>query len=235
MATAVQEIRPPTLSPTSEPPPIFDGTTRLYMSYSCPFAQRVWITRNHKGLQDKIRLVPIDLQNKPAWYKEKVHPENKVPSLEHDGKVLAESIDLIKYLDATFDGPSLMPDDPAKKEYGEELIKYVDTFTKDLFGSFRGDPITQTSASFDYVENALGKFDDGPFFLGEFSLVDITYIPFVERFRNVFSEIYKHDITAGRPKLAAWLEELNNNNAYKQTKPDPQEFVDFVKKRFLGQ
>ncbi|XP_027350312.1 glutathione S-transferase L3-like [Abrus precatorius] len=237
MATAgVVEIRPPTLSGTSEPPPLFDGTTRLYLSYSCPFAQRVWITRNHKELQDKIKLVPIDLMNKPAWYKEKVHPEGKVPSLEHNGKVLVESIDLIKYVDANFEGPSLFPHDSVKKELGEELIKYVDTFTKDVFGSFKGDPITQTSASFDYLENALGKYDDGPFFLGEFSLVDIAYIPFIERFQILFSEVYKHDITAGRPKLAAWIKELNSNNAYKQTKLlDPQEFVDFIKKRFLGQ
>ncbi|XLR68678.1 hypothetical protein HN51_015730 [Arachis hypogaea] len=234
--TSVQEIRPPTLSATSDPPPIFDGTTRLYISYSCPFAQRVWITRNYKGLQEKIKLVPIDLQNKPAWYKEKVHPEGKVPSLEHDGKILVESIDLIKYIDVNFEGPSLYPNDPTKKEFGEELIKYVDIFTKEMFGSFKGDPVTQTSATYDYLENALGKYEDGPFFLGEFSLVDIAYITFVERFQLVSSEIYKHDITAGRPKLATWIEEVNKNNAYKQTKPEnPQEFVDFVKKRFLGQ
>ncbi|KAK9142407.1 hypothetical protein Syun_011807 [Stephania yunnanensis] len=30
------------------------------------------------GLQDKIQLVPIDLWKRPAWYKEKVYPKNKV-------------------------------------------------------------------------------------------------------------------------------------------------------------
>lgn len=70
----MQQVRPPTLTSTSEQPPLFDGTTRLvpsptptlvllnlharvlilciffrlYTSYSCPFAQRVWITRNYK-------------------------------------------------------------------------------------------------------------------------------------------------------------------------------------------
>ncbi|CAL5193956.1 unnamed protein product [Lathyrus oleraceus] len=146
MATiGVQEIRPPTLSPTSEPPPFFDGTTRLYMSYTCPFVQRVWITRNHKGLQDKIKLIPFDLQNKHVWYKEKVHPENKVPCHKHNGKVISESIDWIKYVDANFEEPPLVPNDPPKKEFEEELIKYVDTFTKDVYGSFKGDPMTQAS------------------------------------------------------------------------------------------
>ncbi|KAK1562128.1 hypothetical protein Q3G72_006762 [Acer saccharum] len=33
---------------------------------------------NEKGLQDKIKLVPLNLQDRPAWYKEKVYPGNKV-------------------------------------------------------------------------------------------------------------------------------------------------------------
>jgi len=36
--------------------------------------------------------------------------------------------------------------------------------------------------------------------------VDIAYIPFVERFQIVFAEVFKHDITEGRPKLATWFE-----------------------------
>lgn len=31
-----------------------------------------------QGLQDKIELVAIDLEDRPAWYKEKVYPPNKV-------------------------------------------------------------------------------------------------------------------------------------------------------------
>ncbi|KAL5082429.1 hypothetical protein RYX36_010850 [Vicia faba] len=89
---------------------------RLYISYTCPFAQRVWITRNYKGLEDKIDLVPIDLQNRPAWYKENVYPENKVPSLEHNGEVLGESLDLVKYVDANFEGTPLSPNTNEESE-----------------------------------------------------------------------------------------------------------------------
>ncbi|XP_004493930.1 glutathione S-transferase L3 [Cicer arietinum] len=234
-AAGVKQLRPPPLTSNSDPPPIFDGDTRLYISYVCPFAQRAWITRNYKGLEDKIKLVPIDLLNRPAWYKEKLYPENKVPSLEHNGKVLGESLDLINYIDANFEGPSLVTSDPAKKEFGDQLISHVDTFTKDLYSSLKGDPIKDASPAFDYLENALSKFDDGPFFLGQFSWVDIAYIPFVERFHIVFSEVFKHDITEGRPKLAAWIEELNKIDAYTQTRGDPNEIVDIFKKRFLAQ
>lgn len=230
---SVLENLPPVLDASADQPPLFDGTVRLYTCYTCPFAQRVWITRNYKGLQDKIKLVPLNLQNRPSWYGEKVYPVNKVPALEHNGKIIGESIDLIKYVDANFEGPSLLPDDPAKKEFAEELFSYTDTLNKTVFTSFEGDLAKEAGPAFDHLENALQKFDDGPFLLGQFSLVDIAYIPFIERFQIFLSEVFKYDITAGRPKLAAWIEELNKIGAYKQTKTDPKELVEFYKKRFV--
>ncbi|OMO72657.1 hypothetical protein CCACVL1_17674 [Corchorus capsularis] len=208
--------------------------TTLYLAYVCPFAQRVWITRNYKGLQDRIKLVPLNLQNRPAWYKEKVNPENKVPALEHNGKIIVESLDLIKYIDSNFEGPSLLPDDPEKKKFFEELASYVDKFLGTVFTSFKGDT-TKSGPAFDYLENALHKFD-GPFLLGEFSLADIAYITFVERFQIFLSEVFQYDVVAGRPKLAAWIEEANKIDAYRQTKKlDPKELVETYTQRFLGQ
>lgn len=235
MATgSVQEVLPPAFDSSSEPPPVFDGTTRLYISYTCPYAQRAWITRNYKGLQDKIKLVPIDLQNRPAWYKEKVYPANKVPSLEHNNEVKGESLDLIKYIDKNFEGPKLFPNDPVRREFAEELLSYTDSFTKAVMTSFKGEG-GEADAAFDYIEKALYKFEDGPFFLGEFSLVDIAYAPFIERYHPFLLDVKKYDIKKGRPKLAAWIEEMDKIEAYKQTRHDPKELVEIYKKRFLAQ
>ncbi|XWS66959.1 hypothetical protein CRYUN_Cryun05aG0244900 [Craigia yunnanensis] len=180
------EFLPPTLDATAEQPPISDGTTRLYTSFSCPFAQRVWITGNYE-----------------------------VPSLEHNGKVIWESLDLIQYVDSNFEGPSLLPNDPDKKKFLEELLSYVDKFVGTVFTSFKGDPTKEAGSAFDHLENALKKFDDGPFLLGQFSLADIAYIPFVERFQIFLSEVFKYDITAGTPKLAAWIEEEEEERSEK--------------------
>lgn len=40
--------------------------------------------------------------------------------------------------------------------------------------------------------------------------VDIAYIPFVERLNIFLLEVFKYDITAGRQKLAAWIEVILN-------------------------
>ncbi|XP_016729752.1 glutathione S-transferase L3 [Gossypium hirsutum] len=200
----VQEDLPPALDSTSDPPPIFNGTTRLYISYTCPYAQRVWITRNCK-----------------------------VPALEHNNEVKGESLDLIKYIDSHFEGPSLFPDDPAKKQFADELLSYIDSFYKTVTSSFKGEG-TEAGIAFDNIETALTKFEDGPFFLGQFSLVDIAYAPFIERFHPFLLDVKKYDITLGRPKLATWIEEMNKNEGYTQTRCDPKELVESYKKRFMA-
>ncbi|MCI05183.1 glutathione S-transferase L2 chloroplastic-like, partial [Trifolium medium] len=126
-----------------------------------------------QGLQDKIELVPIDLQDRPSWYKDKVYPANKVPSLEHNNEVRGESLDLIKYIDTHFEGPSLFPNVPDDKEFAEELLSYTDTFYKTVVSSFKGGDVTEAGTAFDYLETVLSKYDNGPFFLGQFSLVSI--------------------------------------------------------------
>lgn len=226
------DLIPPILNSKSEPPPLFDGTTRLYISTGCPYAQRVWSARNIKGLS-QIQLVPIDLQDRPAWYKEKVYPPNKVPSLEHNGKIIGESLDLLEYLENNFEGPKLSPTDPAKIEAANELLKYTDTFTKSLFIGLtkpEAEVAQEVGPALDYLENALGKFADGPFFLGELSVVDIAYGPFVERFQIVYPVLKNYDITADKPKLSKWIQELYKIDAYAKTKSDPEIIVETYKR-----
>ncbi|KAL6645782.1 hypothetical protein ACP70R_017390 [Stipagrostis hirtigluma subsp. patula] len=230
-ASSAKEVLPPALGSTSEPPSLFDGTTRLYICYFCPFAQRAWVTRNFKGLQDKIKLVAINLQDKPAWYKEKVYPQGTVPSLEHNNEIKGESLDLIKYIDSNFDGPALLPEDPAKRQFADELIAYAGAFTKTLYSPLIAhvDVPDEVVAALDKLEAALSKFSDGPFFLGQFSLADIAYITILERVQIYYSHLRSYDITEGRPKLQKFVEEMNKIDAYTQTKNDPLYLLDLAK------
>ncbi|XP_068329789.1 glutathione S-transferase L2, chloroplastic-like [Pyrus communis] len=184
-----------------------------------------------QGSGEKMQLVPINLQDRPAWYKEKVYPAYEVPPLEHNNEVKGESLDLIGYIDSHFEGPSLLPDDPRKKEFGDELLSYTDSFNRSVFSSVKQDEIeSDADWTFDYIKTALSKFEDGPFFLGKFSLVDIAYAPFLERFQLSLMDLNKYDIAAGRPKLAAWIDEMNKKCSL-QTNP-PKELFELYRRRF---
>ncbi|KDP29051.1 hypothetical protein JCGZ_16440 [Jatropha curcas] len=224
-----EEILPPSLNSTSPRPPLFDGTTRLYLSYRSPCAQRAWVTRNYKlcmhaGTTRQDKLVAVDLENKRVWYKE-VYTEEKVPALEHNGKVIAESLNIIKYIGT----------DPSRREFGEELLSYSETFNEMVYNSFKGETVREADPAFDVLEAAFHKFKDRPFLLGHFSLVDIAYRPFVERAHIFLSQVWKYETTKGKPKLAGWIEEMNKIDAYKETKSDPKEITEYYKKRFLVQ
>ncbi|RLM85139.1 hypothetical protein C2845_PM04G34960 [Panicum miliaceum] len=82
-------------------------------------------------------------------------------------------------------------------------------------GRAGGDEISELVApALDKVEEALGRFSDGPFFLGQsMSAVDMVYAPFVERFKDFFAAVKQYDMTRGRP----WIEELNKIDAYAAT------------------
>ncbi|KAI5058210.1 hypothetical protein GOP47_0026380 [Adiantum capillus-veneris] len=207
----------------SDPPNLFDGTTRLYVSVTCPYAQRTWSVRNYKGL-DNIELVAIDLLDKPKWYLEKVYPLGKVPSLEHNGKVKGESLDLMEYIDKNFKEPSLYPKGSSKEDATKELLAFSDKVIKQVFSAFRNKDADAVYAEehispvLDHLEAALGKFEiEGPFFLGQLSAVDLAFAPFFERFGLLAPELLGYNIYKGRPKLAKWFKAINTVDAYTDT------------------
>ncbi|KAG2620084.1 hypothetical protein PVAP13_3NG157200 [Panicum virgatum] len=123
--------------------------------------------------KDNIKIVAIDLADRPAWYKEKVDPENK---------------------------------DPAKKQFAEALLAFTDAFNIAILIYSKEDVSDETVAALDKIEEAQGEYNDGPFLLGHFSLVDVAYVPFIGRFQIFFQNIKNYDITKGRPNLQKFIE-----------------------------
>lgn len=227
------------LNSKSDPPALFNGIPRLYVSSTCAYAQRVWIARNYKGLEN-IELVGIDLYDKPSWYLEKVYPTGKVPALEHDGKIIGESLDLLRYLDKYFDGPQLFPRESAKQEAAKELMMYTDEVNKRAFTVLRNKEATiahiqeLAGPAFDHLEASLNRFNgDGIFFLGQISGVDMAYIPFIDRFQLLFQELLNYDILENRHRLAKWFEAMNQEEAYVSTKGHRDVILEELK-RVLG-
>ncbi|KAH8960083.1 hypothetical protein BDL97_06G112400 [Sphagnum fallax] len=221
---ATRQDLPYLLDSKSECPPLFNGTTsRLYYFPVSPFSQCVKIALNYKGL-DEIECLPISLNDKPTWYVEKVYPVGKVPALEHNGKVKGESLDLLVYIDQEFGGPNMTPTEEDKKEAAAKLLKYRSTFVEAWLKALGLHDATPAlleevlAPIFNHLENALRNYaNEGPFILGKFSMVDIAYVPFIERAEISFSNA-NYDIMAGRPKLAKWIEAMNTIDAYTSTK-----------------
>jgi maleylacetoacetate isomerase len=90
---------------------------KLYTYWRSSAAYRVRIALELKGL--RYESVPVHLvrgggeQSQPGYLR--VNPQGRVPALEHDGRILTQSLAIIEYIDECWPAPPLMPETPAAR------------------------------------------------------------------------------------------------------------------------
>ena len=172
----------------------------LYDADRCPYCARVRIALAEKGIE--YETVEVDLDDRPAWIYEK-NPLGRVPVLEEDTFVLAESAVIDEYLDDRYPEPPLWPTDPAERALGRMLVFRFDELSRPYYALRRGE-----DGAADRLDVALGELDallEGrPFLSGrEFGLADIAYVPWILRARD------RLDVDLSRfSALADWLARL---------------------------
>lgn len=66
-----------------------------------------------------------------------LNPLGRVPVLEHDGRVIADSTAIAHYLEERFPEPSLLPPDPASRAYCALVEDWADESLAFVVGAFR--------------------------------------------------------------------------------------------------
>ena len=84
---------------------------KLYGYFRSSAAFRVRIALNLKNISHETAAINLQTgaQSEPAY--RAVNPQGRVPSLDTDGAVLAQSLAIIAYLDETHPAPPLLPSD----------------------------------------------------------------------------------------------------------------------------
>jgi len=172
----------------------------LYDAGRCPYCARVRIALAEKGIE--YETVEIDLDDRPAWIYEK-NPLGRVPVLEEDTFVLAESAVIDEYLDERYPEPPLWPADPAARALGRMLVFRFDELSRAYYALRRGEDGARErlDAVLATLAEALQeqRFLSGP----EFGLADIAYIPWILRARD------RMDVDLERfPALSEWVGRL---------------------------
>lgn len=196
----------------------------LFSARVCPFAQRSRIALMEKGV--KVQLIEIDLGNKPDWFS-RISPYGKVPVLKHGEIRVYESAIINEYLEETFPAPPLMPEPPDLRAQVRMWIDYCNTqYIPDFYKLL----LTQEQDERDRLREKLighlkfiehegfaGLSGKGPYWLGSrFSLLDIAWYPFFERF--VVAEHYRQvSIPAACRRLQAWIQTMTERPSAKAT------------------
>ena len=100
----------------------------LYQGSTSVCSVKVRLALEEKGLPCEGEILDLQRgdQHRPDYAK--LNPNEVVPTLIHDGKVLIESTLIIEYLDEAFPQPPLMPSDPALRHQARLFMKKIDDY-----------------------------------------------------------------------------------------------------------
>ncbi|XP_035679967.1 glutathione S-transferase omega-1-like [Branchiostoma floridae] len=180
---------------STAPEPPAPGVVRLISMRFCPFAHRTRLVLAAKGIE--YETVNVCTKNKPEWFFS-INPLAKVPTLQHDGKVVYESLVCNEYVDRVFPGRKLLPEEPLEKARIGMLQAIWDAKRN---GKTPSRPLRNEGLSFLEKDLATG---DRPFFGGEQpGLLDYSIWPFFERFETTLHGDLKLP-QAEFPKVLGW-------------------------------
>ena len=197
----------------------------------CPYAQRVALALNLKGLAHE--LIEIDLSNKPSWYEQRLGT-SLVPAIELDGSPFTESLDICRLVDDRFtEAPALLPKDKELRKAVEALIMHgprLESAGWRLLGGSWSFP--RKSRPSDAVRRGWeGAVDTlttsvrqhgGPFLVGDSpTLADVALAPFIARFELAASVCCSYDTTG---ELREYLDALEALDAWRATFPERDAF-----------
>ncbi len=213
----------------------------------CPYCQKVWIALEEK--QIPYQVIKIDMrcygQDKPTEFL-KLQPNGNLPCAifrnpqTNDEKVVRESNDIIDQLEEwavplpslKTKAPVLRPSHQADRirnlcDNGRESLerRLYTRWMWWLTGVRRPEEYKQLFLDhWQEMEDALGEDRSGPYFLGkDLSVVDIRFIPFVERQLASLTFFKGADYlrdTKQYPNIVKWLEAMESRPSYQATKSD---------------
>ena len=203
--------------------------------YGPAFSSYVWsvrLTLAEKGVTHVLVDVPFGAHREEPHLSR--HPFGKLPAFEHDGFALYETQAIIRYVEETFAGPPLQPEDIKLFARMNQIVGIIDAygwpsiaggilFNRVLAPRFLGrDPDEAAiEAALPRARLVLAEIDrlmgENPFLVHEhLSLADLLAFPLLYFFARVpdgkapFAE---------HPKLAQWLDRIEARQSVAVTKP----------------
>ncbi len=198
---------------------------KLYGMNLSNFATKSRIVVYEKGANVEIVAPPGGM--KSAEYL-KINPLGKIPTLDADGTIIAESEVINEYLEEKFPNPPLLPKSPEARAKVRLFTRFHDLYfdppLRALFGQLNpksrdekvvNEKLTELQTRLDQLESMLaepGNFAAGP----DFTLADCALAPTTFFVTNVLLEFGWIGPLEKRPKLAAWWSKVQERPSVKK-------------------
>jgi len=188
----------------------------------CPYCQKVWMFLEEKRIPYATAKVTMFCYGtKEPWYKQKV-PSGMLPALELDGRMITDSDKILFELENAFG---------ALGEAMENITPHR-RLERKLFGAWcqwlcrPARSAAEESRNKVDFEAVLAEVDKklqdtpGPYFLSDFSIADMIFIPYVERMLASLYYYKGFNLKKASPGIARWFAALETRETYRGTQSD---------------
>ncbi len=185
---------------------------------------RTRIVLKEKDLDfDRILVDLPSKEQKEPWFLS-INPYGKVPVLVEEGAWVYESAICDEYLEDKYPTPALSPSEPSAKAAMRLLIEMCDSqFVPPvirLLYTSRKPKAEQDPERIAHNKDRLSELfpeleeqlQDQDYLMGEYSLADLTFTPFLGLCEKVSVDLSPF------PKVAAWAERLKNRPSYEEVR-----------------
>jgi glutathione S-transferase len=211
----------------------------LYWGSGSPFAWRVLLALEHKGLDYESQLLQFDKQEHQSPYMLKLNPRGRVPVLKDGDYVVFESLAVLYYLDLKYPQRPIFGRTPEEAgvimrviceyhEYAEPAVQKIvhAVFAGQVAGRFEelSDAMHIVGREARTIEGRLSKED---WIVGEnYSAADMAIFPSIQLLRRALSKSQATELGArflpmekNYPALARWIARIESLPGYERTYP----------------
>jgi glutathione S-transferase len=193
---------------------------KLYGSLVSPYVARVVLQARAKGVSLEPNAPPGGGLKSPEYLA--MNPLGKMPTLEVDGRHIAESSVIMEYLEEAHPQKPLLAKDPFERARARLLARILDLYVMSQTGAlFRNmNPAQRDQAQVDAAVQAIRKgladlehfFGSGPYAGGaSIGLADCALLPCTLLLRGALPAFGVSDMFAGLPKLARWWQQMQSD------------------------
>jgi len=198
---------------------------RLYWHPFSVFPRRVRIALREKAIRHEEVVVDLPGGATRSIDFRRLSPFGHVPVLDDDGLVVFESIAILEYLEERVPRPALLPADPRDRARARQWMQAAGDYLAPPFKRWvmrfftpeaewdRADQeiaAGEIACHLDVLEEQLARQE---YLVGEFSLADVCYAPFVCE----FAMAQLGALLEPRPGVHAWIERLRKRPSIAST------------------
>ncbi|MGF1490512.1 MAG: glutathione S-transferase family protein [Prochloraceae cyanobacterium] len=190
----------------------------------CPYCQKIWLWLEEKQIPYRIKKVTMFCYGKKEdWYRRIVR-SGMLPAIELDGRIITESDDILIALEDVYGSLG-----PAMRDLRVIPLRQLERFLFRAWCSwlcYRSRSAREEKYNREQFVTVVAKVEEalsqtpGPYFLEDFSTVDIIFTPYVERM-NASLYYYKgYSLREENPRLSAWFDAMETRSTYRGTQSD---------------